>query len=102
MCNVILNRISKAGNAFVLLIVTCNTRLIYPTATMAPLMAFNPPLGVHPQFYFPQENVLHMKEKAFSLSGDDFTIKTANGTEICKCKGKVLSISDKKGKMIPR
>lgn len=69
---------------------------------MAPLMAFNPPLGVHPQFYFPQENVLHMKEKAFSLSGDDFTIKTANGTEICKCKGKVLSISDKKGKMIPR
>jgi hypothetical protein len=68
---------------------------------MAPLMAFNPPLGVHPQFCFPEENVLHMKEKAFSLGGDDFTIKTANGTEICKCKGKILSISDKKGKMIP-
>jgi uncharacterized protein YxjI len=41
-----------------------------------------------------------MKEKAFSLSGDDFTITTANGTPVCKCKGKVLSISDKKGKFI--
>jgi len=65
---------------------------------MAPLIAFNPPLGVHPQFCFPEEHVLHMKEKAFSLSGDDFIITTANGTPVCKCKGKVLSISDKKGK----
>ena len=38
-----------------------------------------------------------MKEKAFSLTGDDFTIKTVAGMEVCKCKGKVLSISDKKG-----
>ena len=38
-----------------------------------------------------------MKEKAFSLTGDDFTIKTTAGMEVCKCKGKVLSISDKKG-----
>jgi hypothetical protein len=65
---------------------------------MAPLPTFNPPLGVHPQFCFPEENVLHMKEKAFSLSGDNFTIKTADGHEICRCKGKVMSISDKKGK----
>jgi hypothetical protein len=64
--------------------------------TMAQLIPFNPPLGVFPQFCFPQENVLHMKEKAFSL-GDDFTIKTAAGVELFKCKGKILSISDKKG-----
>ena len=38
-----------------------------------------------------------MKEKAFSLSGDDFTVKTISGLEICKCKGKMLSLSDKKG-----
>ena len=38
-----------------------------------------------------------MKEKAFSLSGDDFTVKTVAGMEVCKCKGKVMSISDKKG-----
>ena len=39
-----------------------------------------------------------MKEKAFSLTGDDFTIKTVAGMEVCKCKGRLLSISDKKGK----
>jgi hypothetical protein len=65
--------------------------------TMAPLTSFNPHLGTNPKYCFPEENVLNMKEKAFSLSGDDFTIKTANGAEICRCKGKVLSISDKKG-----
>ena len=65
---------------------------------MAPLAAFNPSLGVHPQFCFPEEHILHMKEKAFSLSGDNFTIKTADGKEICRCKGKVLSVSDKKGR----
>jgi uncharacterized protein YxjI len=41
-----------------------------------------------------------MKEKVFSLTGDDFTVKTTAGVEICKCKGKVLSISDKKRKLM--
>jgi hypothetical protein len=68
---------------------------------MAPLTPFNPVLGPNPKYCFPEENVLQMREKAFSLSGDDFTIKTANGAEICKCKGKVMSISDKKGKFFP-
>jgi len=63
---------------------------------MAPLIAFNPPLGPNPKFCLPQETTLHMKEKAFSLTGDDFTVKTVAGVEICKCKGKVMSISDKK------
>jgi hypothetical protein len=64
---------------------------------MAPLTPFNPPLGPNPKYCFPEENVLNMKEKAFSLSGDDFTIKTVSGVEVCRCKGKVLSVSDKKG-----
>jgi len=63
---------------------------------MAPLLAFNPPLGPNVKYCVPQETMLHMKEKAFSLSGDDFTVKTTTGMEICRCKGKVLSISDKK------
>ena len=41
-----------------------------------------------------------MKEKAFSLTGDDFTVKTTAGMEVCKCKGKVMSISDKKGRLL--
>lgn len=63
---------------------------------MAPLAPFNPPLGVHPQFCYPVEETLQMKEKVFSLSGDDFTITTVSGEKICKCKGKVMSISDSK------
>jgi hypothetical protein len=63
---------------------------------MAPLAAFTPPLGPNAKFCFPQETTLHMKEKAFSLTGDDFIVKTVAGLEVCKCKGKILSISDKK------
>lgn len=37
-----------------------------------------------------------MKEKVFSLTGDDFTVKTVDGIEVCKCHGKVMSIKDKK------
>jgi len=37
-----------------------------------------------------------MKEKVFSLTGDDFAIKTVDGLEVCRCKGKVLSIHDTK------
>ena len=32
-----------------------------------------------------------MKEKVFSLSGDDFTIATSTGQHICKCEGRMLS-----------
>jgi hypothetical protein len=65
---------------------------------MAPLAAFNPPLGPLISQCHPEPVTLHMKEKAFSLTGDDFTVKTADGLEVCKCKGKMLSISDKKSK----
>ncbi|KAE9966180.1 hypothetical protein BLS_007183 [Venturia inaequalis] len=60
------------------------------------LVPLNPVLGPNPKYCFPEPHVLQMKEKAFSLSGDDFSIRTASGLEVCRCKGKVLSISDKK------
>lgn len=37
-----------------------------------------------------------MKEKVFSISGDDFTIKTAEGQDVCICKGKAISARGKK------
>ena len=58
-----------------------------------------PPLGPQPpnaKFYTPNQVTLAMKEKVFSLSGDDFTVKTAEGMNVCKCKGKVFSARDKK------
>ena len=65
---------------------------------MSSLTAFNPPLGPLLSQCHPEPVTLHMKEKAFSLTGDDFTVKTVAGLEVCKCKGKVLSLSDKKSK----
>ena len=65
---------------------------------MSPLAAFNPPLGPLLAHCHREQVTLHMKEKAFSLTGDDFTVKTVAGLEVCKCKGKVMSLSDKKGK----
>lgn len=63
------------------------------------LQGFNPPLGPQPQqsgFYAQQQVTLAMKEKVFSLSGDDFTVTTAEGAPVLKIKGKVFSISDRK------
>lgn len=37
-----------------------------------------------------------MKEKVFSLSGDDFTVQTIDGTNILKVKGKTVSLHGKK------
>lgn len=68
---------------------------------MAPLTAFNPALGPSLSQCHPEPVTLHMKEKAFSLSGEDFTVKTVGGVEVCKCKGKLLSLSDKKGQWFP-
>ena len=68
---------------------------------MVHLEAFNPPLGPTLSQCHPEPVTLHMKEKAFSLSGDDFTVKTVAGLEVCKCKGKMLSLSDKKGCFLP-
>ena len=39
---------------------------------------------------------LALKEKIFSLTGDDFTVKTADGADILKVKGKMISMHGKK------
>jgi hypothetical protein len=51
------------------------------------LVPFQPPLGPQPAntiYYSPNQVVLCMKEKVWSLSGDDFTVKTVDGHDILK------------------
>lgn len=63
------------------------------------LAPFSPPLGAQPArapLYLPNPVTLCMKEKVFSLSGDDFTVQTVEGADILKVKGKVISMRDKK------
>lgn len=63
------------------------------------LEAVNPPLGPQPpspKFYHPAEVTLAMREKVFSLTGDDFTVKTVDGQDVMKCKAKLVSLHGKK------
>lgn len=63
------------------------------------LTAFQPPLGPQPAnnaLYSPDQVTLQMKEKVLSLSGDDFTVKTVDGMDVCKVEGKTLSLHSKK------
>ena len=62
------------------------------------MAAFQPPLGPQPpgKFYSPHEVVLALKERVFSLSGDDFTVRTAEGQDVLKVKGKFISLRDSK------
>ncbi|KIW39399.1 uncharacterized protein PV06_09170 [Exophiala oligosperma] len=63
---------------------------------MGSLAPFHPPLGINQAFCDPQEQTLQMKEKVFSLSGDDFEVTTVSGLHLCRCKGKVFSLSSAK------
>lgn len=63
------------------------------------LTAVNPALGPqppNPKYYQPQEVTLAMREKVFSLTGDDFTVKTVDGMDVMKCKAKLVSLHGKK------
>ena len=63
------------------------------------MQPFDPPLGPHPprpDLYAPNSVTLTMKEKVLSLTGDDFTVKTVDGNDVCKVKGKYFSIHDSK------
>lgn len=56
---------------------------------MVPKLApMNPPLGPQPDYrpgiYSAEQVTLAMKEKVFSLSGDDFTVKKADGETASK------------------
>lgn len=49
------------------------------------------PIALFDQFIAGQTEVLHIREKVFSLSGDSFDVKDADGQSILKVKGQVLS-----------
>ena len=66
---------------------------------MAAMQPFQPPIGVFQNFCNPFPVTLKMKEKGLmsgSITGDDFSITDPNGREVCKGKGKLLSISPRK------
>jgi uncharacterized protein YxjI len=51
---------------------------------------------VEPRFVLRQPVTLILKEKLFSFSGDDFSIKDINDVVYFKCKGKAFNLRDKK------
>ncbi|KAJ7286088.1 tubby C-terminal-like domain-containing protein [Mycena rebaudengoi] len=55
-----------------------------------------PQIGIFPQFCARQQMTLVLQEKAFSFSGDNFSVKDQGGNTVVKCDGKALSWSDKK------
>lgn len=64
------------------------------------LAPFNPPLGPYPEMARAEPTVLAIKEGVMSLSGDDFSIKDQSGHTVVKCKGKAMSMRDRKGESI--
>ena len=56
----------------------------------------NPPVGVLANYIMQQPTTLVLKEKVFSFSGDDFSIKDTNGVTVVQCAGKALSFRDTK------
>lgn len=48
------------------------------------------------QFYAQHPTTLVLKEKAWSFSGDDFSVKDQNGATVVKCSGKSISMRDTK------
>ncbi|KAG9232249.1 tubby C-terminal-like domain-containing protein [Amylocarpus encephaloides] len=60
------------------------------------LAPVNPPLGVFPAYYAPNQTTLVMKEKVWSLSGDAFHIVDEHGREVVQCRGQTFSLSDRK------
>ncbi|KAI9923712.1 hypothetical protein ASPWEDRAFT_142195 [Aspergillus wentii DTO 134E9] len=54
------------------------------------------PIGIFGQFVSREQQTLALKEKIFSLSGDSFDVKLANGQVFLKVTGSVMSLSDRK------
>lgn len=52
-------------------------------------------VGVNTAFIAHQPTFLVLKER-FSFSGDDFTIRTAQGADVIRCDGKAMSMSGRK------
>lgn len=53
-------------------------------------------VGTEPRFISQQPVTLLLKEHVLSFSGDDFSIKDTNGLTYFKCKGKCVTIHDRK------
>lgn len=64
------------------------------------LAPFNPPLGVYPEMARAEPTLLAIKEGVMSLSGDDFSVKDQNGQTVVKCKGKAMSMRERKSESI--
>lgn len=70
--------------------------LFTPPAPVA-LAPVNPAVAVFTSFVAQGPVTLVLREKVFSLSGDDFSVKdAATGRTVVKCKGKVVSFRDRK------
>lgn len=54
------------------------------------------PIAIFDQFTARQTEVLAIKEKVMSLTGDSFDVKLANGQPVFKVKGKMMSVSGRK------
>lgn len=52
-------------------------------------------VGLSQQFIAHQPTFLVLKER-FSVSGDDFTVRTAQGADVIRCDGKAMSLSGRK------
>lgn len=60
------------------------------------LPAMRQPVGILPQFYAKKPETIVLKEKIFSLSGDSFDVKTAEGQNVLRVQGTVFSLSGRK------
>jgi uncharacterized protein YxjI len=54
------------------------------------------PIAIFPQFIASTPSTLMLKEHVLSFSGDDFSIKLADGTPVLRVEGKVMSMSGRK------
>ncbi|GIZ40270.1 hypothetical protein CKM354_000361600 [Cercospora kikuchii] len=72
-------------------------------AAPAALPPFETPLGPQPlvgTLYSPQQVTLVLREKVFSLTGDTFTVQTAEGVNVLQVKGKeIFVLAEKKLKL---
>ncbi|WVQ80765.1 hypothetical protein IAT38_002870 [Cryptococcus sp. DSM 104549] len=62
----------------------------------APLEKVEPPVGIFPDYYARSLTTLVITEKVCSFSGDDFTIRDLDGTDIMICQGKTWSLRGRK------
>ncbi|WVR05557.1 hypothetical protein IAU60_002576 [Kwoniella sp. DSM 27419] len=68
----------------------------FGSSAPAVLHPVNPPCGVFPNYYAQQPTTLILKEKVFSFSGDDFSVKDSHGHTVVRCHGNSMSFRDSK------